>query len=108
MVKLKKYPYTFELSGETIEVHKNMIRKINVDGREEKVSLDGDAIIASYSKEANDYVIVVKYSIGIYIITKKYGWMGPFETVEDITYNMEKGIPELKGKKSGKPGIYPL
>ena len=108
MKKLKSHPYTFELAGETVEVHKNMIRKINLEGREEKVSLDGETIIVSHSEEANDYVIVIKYPIGIYIITKKYGWMGPFETVEDITYNMEKGIPELKGKKKGKLDIYPL
>jgi len=71
MEKLTDYPYTFNLAGETIEVHKSMIRKITVDGIEQKVSLDGVVVGLSHSEENNDYVIVIQYPVGIYMITKK-------------------------------------
>ncbi|HPZ09417.1 MAG TPA: hypothetical protein PL110_15030 [Candidatus Eremiobacteraeota bacterium] len=108
MEKLTDYPYTFNLAGETIEVHKSMIRKITVDGIEQKVSLDGVVVGLSHSEENNDYVIVIQYPVGIYMITKKYGWLGPFETAEEITYDVESGIPVLKGQKEGKSGLYML
>jgi hypothetical protein len=108
MIKLKEYPYTFKLDGETIEVNKNMVRKITREGIEEKVSLDGDAIGVSFSEEHNDYVIVINYKTGIYVITKKAGWLGPFETAEEISYNNENGIPLLKSTKQGKSSMVML
>lgn len=108
MEKLTNYPYIFKVSGETIEVHKNMIRKITVKGIEEKVSLEGETIGAAYSEEADDYVIVIKYPLGIYIITKQFGWLGPFDSAEEITYDLKTRIPSLKGTRKGKPGIFPL
>jgi len=108
MIKLTEYPYTFKLDGETIEVNKNMVRKITREGIEQKVSLDGDAIGVSFSEEHNDYVIVVSYKSGIYVITKQAGWMGPFETAEEITYNQENGVPVLKSTKQGKSSMVML
>jgi hypothetical protein len=108
MEKLHDYPYTFKVAGETIEVHKSMVRKITQEGIEQKVSLDGSVIGVSHSEEHNDYVIAIQYPVGIYMITKKFGWLGPFETAEEITYQLETGVPVLKGKREGKIGLYQL
>ena len=108
MEKLTEYPYTFKVAGETVEVHKSMVRKITTEGIEQKVSLDGSVIGVSHSEENNDYVIAIQYPVGIYMITKKYGWLGPFDSAEDISYELETGIPVLKGKREGKLGLYQL
>jgi len=48
------------------------------------------------------------YNDGDYCISKKHGMFGPFEKVEDVTFDDAKGISLARGVLNGKEGDHPL
>jgi hypothetical protein len=108
MDKITNYPHTFKLRGDTFELHKNMVRKVDAGGIEGKLSLVGDVIGAAVSESMDEYAVAVQYKEGVYCISKKSGWFGPFEKVQDIAFDEKKGVAVVKGTLKSKSGEFPL
>ena len=108
MKQIEKYPYTFKLTGDEYEVHKNMMRKIDPTGKEDKVVTTGDIIHAGFSEEMDEYVLILKHNNGYFVITKKHGWLGPFSEVNDIKFDPGDGAAVLHGKKESEEGAFKL
>jgi hypothetical protein len=108
MKQIDNYPYTFKLSGEDYEVNKNMMRKIDSTGKEDKVVFTGDVLHACYSEEIDEYVLILKHHNGYHAVTKKHGWLGPFSDVSDVEFDSEGSVAVLHGKKEGKEGPFKL
>jgi hypothetical protein len=108
MDKITTYPHTFKIHGETIELHKNMMRQIDPRGVESKLSLVGDILGATVSEPADEWALAVQYKEGVYCISKKSGWFGPFDKVQDIKIDEAKGVSLVKGTLKGKAGDFPL
>jgi hypothetical protein len=108
MDKISTYPQTFKIRGDTFELHKNMVRKVDAQGIEGKLSLVGDVIGAAVSESADEYAVAVQYKEGVYCISKKSGWFGPFDKVQDVVVDEAKGVAVVDGTLKGKAGKYPL
>ncbi len=110
MKRITEYPYAYELSGETWDLHENMLRRILANGRELKLSLDGKIIGAEVSEELDDMAIAVLYEpeMETYFITKRYGWLGPFTDVEKVEFDRNEKAAVVTAQKDGKAGKYAL
>jgi hypothetical protein len=108
MERIETYPHSFKIHGETIELEKNTFRRIDADGVESRLSLVGDVFGAAVSEPLDEWAIAVQYKEGVYCISKKNGWFGPFEKVDGISFDEAKGISVAKGVLDGKEGDHPL
>ena len=108
MERISSYPYSFKIHGETIELSKNGLRRIDANGIEARLSLVGDVIGAAVSEPVDEWTVAVQYKEGVYCISKKNGWFGPFEKVDDVTFDAGKGVSVVKGVLNGEAGDHIL
>jgi hypothetical protein len=108
--KIEEYPLTFELSGETIELHQSMMRWIRVNGIENRMSIEGNNVGVALFPEHDEYVIVIDDPVrrGTFFISKQNGWFGPFTEVSDVVWDEDAGAACVVGKQDGASGRYPL
>lgn len=108
METITNFPHSFRMHGETIELEKNTLRRIDNNGVEGRMSLVGDVIAAASSEPVDEWAVAVQYKEGVYVISKKHGWFGPFEKVEDISFDDAKGVSIVQGVLDGKAGNHRL
>ncbi|GEM_PF-1717565 len=108
METISSYPYSFTIHGETIQLEKNTLRRIDNNGVESRLSLVGDVMGAAVSEPVDEWAVAVQYKEGVYVISKKNGWFGPFEKVDAITFDEARGLSKVKGVLDGKSGEHPL
>ncbi|MHC5079719.1 MAG: hypothetical protein ACYTHN_11910 [Planctomycetota bacterium] len=108
MERISSFPYSFRIHGDTIELQKNTFRRIDGQGIETRLSLVGDVIGSAVNEAVDEWAIAVQYNDGVFCISKKNGWFGPFEKVEAIQFDEGKGISIVQGVKDGKSGDHPL
>ena len=104
---IDNYPCIFSLAGESWELEKNTIRRVKKDGEEDKLTMSGDVTGVEYSEKLDEYVFVVDNLNNSYsLISKKHGWIGPFEKINSIEFDMEKGTALVHGRQEGGEGIF--
>jgi hypothetical protein len=108
MEQITSFPHEFKIHGETINLEKNTLRRIDANGIESRLTLVGDVFGAVVNEGIDEWVVVAKYGDGDYCISKKHGMFGPFEKVEDIAFDEAQGISLAKGVLDGKEGDHPL
>ncbi len=108
-MKIENYPFKFTLAGETWELSKNMIVRIKADGEENKLSLSGNVTDIDYSETVNEYVVTVDNLDGTtFLMSKRYGWIGPFEDVKSIDFNEARKVAVVTGRRNGEDGVFDL
>lgn len=106
MKRISDFPFSFTLSGETWELQKSLIRKIRVDGREEKMALDGNVIAAVVDERLDDMAIAIEYEPDsrIFVMTKQHGFVGPYQQVDALEFDATAKVAILTGTKDGVHG----
>ena len=108
MEKIENFPHTVTVAGETIKMEKNRIYKTWADGLTGSMSITSDVIGVAVSEPLEEYVIVMKSVDGFHVMSRIQGWFGPFEKVDDISFDASKKVSAVVGSKSGKKGTFPL
>ena len=108
-MKIENYPFEFTLAGETWELSRNMIVRMKSDGEENKLSLSGNVTDIDFSETVNEYVVTVDNLDGTtFLMSKNYGWIGPFENVEAVDFDEKRGVALITGRRNGEDGVFDL
>lgn len=108
MERISTYPYSFKIHGDTIELSQNGLRLIDAKGIESRLSLVGDVVGAAVSEPVDEWAVAIQYKEGVYVISKKNGWFGPFEKVDGISFDAGKGVSVVQGVLKGASGDHVL
>jgi hypothetical protein len=108
MEEISQFPHTINVAGETIKMEKNRIYKTWADGSTGSMSISSDIIGVAVSEPCDEYVIVMTSVDGFHVMSRIQGWFGPFEKVDDISFDTAAKTSAVLGKKDGAGGTFPL
>lgn len=108
MENIEQFPHTVQVAGETIKMEKNRIYKTWADGSTGSMSITSDVVGVAVSEPAEEYVIVMTSVDGYHVMSRRQGWFGPFEQVDDIAFDEGKKLSSVVGRRSGETGTFPL